>query len=130
MSRHDRAVLKKPDGESLDLQQTEIDAPALPIEQMEKAEKFRPEINTWLMEQTAREAEDRRKRQHRIDTFVFIGRAVPSPESRSALWPSHSSGAKNNRGKLHRFPESARFFSIKPIISRRRRSWSGWAGLR
>ena len=74
MSRHDRAVLKKPDGESLDLQQTEIDAPALPIEQMEKAEKFRPEINTWLMEQTAREAEDRRKRQHRIDTFVFIER--------------------------------------------------------
>lgn len=73
MSRHNRTTVeKRPDNSgALTIQEQEIDTPILPVEQMERLHAFKPEAIDWLLEETSKEAEDRRKRQARIDWFVF-----------------------------------------------------------
>ena len=76
MSRQTSAHAKIKDGSELLVQDTQSDAPILPIASIERLHNIRPDRVDWVFEQTQAEAETRRIEQRRINTFVFIERIV------------------------------------------------------
>ncbi|MCL2791096.1 MAG: hypothetical protein FWD79_10690 [Desulfobulbus sp.] len=60
----------------LDIQHVESDSPMLPVAQLEDLHKFRPDLVDWLVGQTQKEAEYRRREQCRINTFIFVERIL------------------------------------------------------
>ena len=79
MAKNNRAVLSRQSGENkeeLMVQNQEVDTPLLPVDNLERLHQFRPDIVDWVITQTEQEALTRRKRQTRIDCFVFIERLL------------------------------------------------------
>lgn len=79
MTKNNKAVLSRQNGgqkEELMIQNQEIDAPVLPVDQLERLHAINPNIVDWVIRQTEQEANIRRKRQIRIDVFVFIERLL------------------------------------------------------
>lgn len=60
----------------LSFEHHETDSPLIPVGQLERLHKFRPDAVDWIINQTQIEAEHRRKEQIRINSFVFIERIV------------------------------------------------------
>lgn len=60
----------------LTLQQQETDSPIIPVAQLERLQRFKPEAVDWVIQQTQIEAEDRRRERRRINTLVFIERIM------------------------------------------------------
>ena len=69
------AKFKNPTGE-LTVQQHETDSPIIPVGQLERLQKFKPEAVDWVIEQTGIEADYRRKERHRLNKFVFIEKLI------------------------------------------------------
>jgi len=62
------------DGEHFQVTAHETDSPILPIGHLEQLHQFRPDLVDWVLQRTEAEAEERRRRQRRIDRFIFIER--------------------------------------------------------
>lgn len=62
------------DGEHFQVTAHETDSPILPVGQLEQLHRFRPDLVDWVLRRTEAEAEERRRRQRRIDRFIFIER--------------------------------------------------------
>lgn len=60
----------------LTLQHHETDSPLLPVAQLERLQKIKPDAVEWVIQQTQVEAEYRRIESKRVNTFVFIERLV------------------------------------------------------
>jgi hypothetical protein len=58
------------------VQDTQSDAPLLPIAGIERLHKISPERVGWVFDQTQIEAEHRRIENHRINTFIFAERIL------------------------------------------------------
>ncbi len=76
MAKNNQAIVHKRNGntgdeQSLTYNEQEIDTPLLPVEQLERLANFRPDLIDWVIEQTTKEAEDRRNRQAKLDGFIF-----------------------------------------------------------
>jgi hypothetical protein len=54
------------------------DAPLLPVHDLEKLHQFRPDLVDFVVTQTALEAESRRVRAKKLNTFIFIERIFGS----------------------------------------------------
>jgi hypothetical protein len=52
----------------------ETDSPILPVAQLRDLSNFRPDLVDWVITRSELEGEERRKRQRRLDRFVFIER--------------------------------------------------------
>jgi hypothetical protein len=76
VSRQTNAHARNRDGSELLVQDTQSDAPLLPLAGIERLHKIRPDRVDWVFEQTQIEAETRRIEQRRINTFVFIERIM------------------------------------------------------
>jgi hypothetical protein len=74
VSRQTNAHARIKDGSELLVQDTQSDAPLLPIAGIERLHKIRPERVDWIFDQTQIEAEHRRIENHRVNTFIFIER--------------------------------------------------------
>ena len=75
MSRQTNAHAKIKDGSGeLLVQDTQSDAPILPMAGIERLHNIRPDRVDWVFEQTQIEAETRRVEQHRVNTFIFFER--------------------------------------------------------
>lgn len=59
-------------GSELSYQLHETDSPILPVAQLERLAKFKPEAVQWIIEQTQIEAEHRRKEQSKINFYTFM----------------------------------------------------------
>jgi len=62
------------DGKSLSLVHTSSDSPILPAEQIKTLHSLDPKYVDWILLQTEKEAEHRRKQESRINKFVFAER--------------------------------------------------------
>lgn len=69
-----RAQATNKNGDQLTVHSQETDSPVLPVAQLEQLHAFRPDLVDFVIEQTTREAEHRRKQDSRINLFVFIER--------------------------------------------------------
>ena len=69
---------READGQShsVELQTQVTDTPILPVEHMERFQRFRPEVNDWILAQTTQESEHRRAYEKRVAFFVFIERVA------------------------------------------------------
>jgi hypothetical protein len=61
-------------GDSLQLTAHETDSPILPVVQLQQLHEFRPDLVDWVKSQTEKEADFRRNRQLRVDSFVLAER--------------------------------------------------------
>lgn len=74
-NRQTRVDSKRSDGH-VSITQHETDSPLIPVAQIERLHAFAPERVDWVFEQTEREAEHRRARQSRVDSFIFAERFI------------------------------------------------------
>lgn len=58
------------------LQQQETDSPIIPIGQLERLQRFKPEAVDWIIQQTQIEADERRRERRRLNTLLFIERTL------------------------------------------------------
>ncbi|MGI9347123.1 MAG: hypothetical protein ACR2PV_03970 [Gammaproteobacteria bacterium] len=70
MAKSKTASIKK-DNAELMIRHSETDAPIIPVENIERLHGFRPDLVDWLINQTQTEASHRRRRETRIDFFIF-----------------------------------------------------------
>jgi len=63
-------------GDELTLHAQDTDAPILPVASLEHLHAFRPDLVDFVINQTAAEAQHRRHRERRVDTYVFIERIL------------------------------------------------------
>jgi hypothetical protein len=59
------------DGQTFHVQHTSTDSPILPAANLAQLHELDPSLVTFVVEQTAKEAEHRRKQESRINTFIF-----------------------------------------------------------
>lgn len=76
MSNRQTHVDSKRGDSHLAITQHETDSPLIPVSQIERLHQFAPERVQWVFDQTEREADSRRSRAQRLDTFVFTERMV------------------------------------------------------
>lgn len=69
-----RAQATNKNGDQLTVHSQETDSPVLPVAQLEQLHAFRPDLVDFVIDQTKREAEHRRKQDSRINWFIFIER--------------------------------------------------------
>jgi len=74
-NRSTTARVSRPDSE-LTVSQHETDSPIIPVAQLERLHRFKPEAVDWVMAQTQIEAEHRRREDRRINTYVFVERTL------------------------------------------------------
>jgi hypothetical protein len=74
MSKHTHVKAQNTQGSSLQVTQHESDSPVLPISQLKELHDFRPDLVDWVCQQPENEALARRKRTHRVDSFILIER--------------------------------------------------------
>lgn len=74
MSRQTTAHAKSRDGSEMVVQDSHSDAPLIPIAGIERLQAIRPDRVDWVFEQTQIEAENRRREQRRVNTFIFVER--------------------------------------------------------
>lgn len=74
MAKHTQVKTQNPNGNSLQLTHHETDSPVLPVAQLEQLHTFRPDLVDWVKDQTEQEANHRRARVDRVDTFILIER--------------------------------------------------------
>lgn len=76
MTRQGRLDVEQAPGKTnkMTVQSQETDTPLLPVEQMARLYQFRPDVIDWILDQTTKEADNRRKEEHRLHSFVFIER--------------------------------------------------------
>lgn len=60
----------------ISLSQLNTDSPIIPVGDIERLHKIRPDKVDWLFEQTQAEAEFRRKSDGRVNIFIFAERIV------------------------------------------------------
>ena len=65
---------RNPLGDELQLSHNQTDSPILDVAALEQLQQFRPDIVDFVIEQTRREAEYRRRIDNRITWFTFIER--------------------------------------------------------
>lgn len=77
MARNSRATIARQKDantgavrEELTVQGQEIDTPVLPVDQLEQLHRFRPDIVDWVLHQTEKEADFRRNRQNKVDSYI------------------------------------------------------------
>ena len=63
-------------GDQLTVQSQETDSPILPVAQLEQLHSFRPDLVDFVISQTKEEAEFRRKRDMRVNLFIFLERML------------------------------------------------------
>lgn len=69
MAKQHQVRAKSANGSELAVSSHDSDSPILPVAQLEKLHSFRPDLVDFVVEQTKIEAEDRRARTKRVDTF-------------------------------------------------------------
>lgn len=74
MGRQTHVQAQSRNGDNFRLTAHETDSPVLPVVQLQQLHGFRPDLVDWVKDQTEAEAESRRVRANRIDTFVLIER--------------------------------------------------------
>lgn len=74
MARHTQLKAQSPSGDNFQLTAHETDSPILPVPQLEQLHSFRPDLVDWVKDQTQAEAEHRRRREGRVDNFIFVER--------------------------------------------------------
>jgi len=75
MSRQ-RQISAKSDNHELTVHDHESDSPLLPIAQIERLHKIRPDRVDWVFAQTEQEAAARRTEAVRTNTFIFAERII------------------------------------------------------
>ena len=70
-----QARVRHRDGE-MTLQQQETDSPIIPIGQLERLQRFKPEAVDWIIQQTQIEAEERRRERRRLNALLFVERTL------------------------------------------------------
>jgi len=63
-------------GDQLTVHAQETDSPILPVAQLEQLHQFRPDLVDFVIEQTREEANFRRRRDDRVNLYVFIERIM------------------------------------------------------
>jgi len=58
------------------VQHNETDVPLIPIDQLEKLSRFKPDAVDWVLSQTQIEGEFRRDETKRVNTLTFIERVL------------------------------------------------------
>ncbi|WP_159991576.1 hypothetical protein [Pelistega ratti] len=61
-------------GDEISLSHSQTDSPVLDVNALERLHQFRPDIVDFIIEQTSKEAEFRRKEAKRINSFTFVER--------------------------------------------------------
>ena len=75
-SKHVRAQAKDPHGNEIAIASVNSDSPLLPVEQLEKLHKFRPDLVDFVIEETRSESQLRRTETIKINKYTFIERIV------------------------------------------------------
>ncbi len=70
-NRQTRATAKQGDRE-LTVQQHETDSPILPVGQLRELHDFRPDAVDWVLNESQKESDFRRKETHRVNSFVYM----------------------------------------------------------
>jgi len=65
-----------PDGGTFHVQHTSTDSPILPAANLAQLNEIDPALVTFVVEQTAKEAEHRRNQERRINTFIFTEKLI------------------------------------------------------
>lgn len=73
-SKNTQVRAKGARGDEVQVSHSQTDSPIIDVASLEKLQTFRPDIVDFVIEQTKAEAEYRRKRDDRVDWFVFIER--------------------------------------------------------
>ena len=73
-NRHTQLRHQSRDGDRFQVTAHETDSSILPLRQLRELQEFRPDLVDWVVRQTEDEADARRARQRRVDTFVFVER--------------------------------------------------------
>lgn len=76
MAKQTSAQVRNRHGDELSVQQHETDSPVLPVAQLERLHKFKPDAVDWIIRQTQIEAEHRRAESKRVNTFIFIEKVI------------------------------------------------------
>lgn len=73
-TKNTQVKAKNTTGNEIHLSHSETDSPILDVNSLERLNQFRPDIVDFVIQQTQKEAENRRKREVKIDWFTFIER--------------------------------------------------------
>jgi uncharacterized membrane protein len=63
-------------GDEVLAQQHESDTPFLPVHQLEQLHGFRPDLVDWVIRETEREADYRRRETHCVNHYIFAERML------------------------------------------------------
>lgn len=74
VSKNTQVKARNTKGEEIHLSQSQIDSPILDVNSLERMHQFRPDLVDFVIQQTAAEAEHRRKETSCIHKFTFIER--------------------------------------------------------
>jgi len=64
------------DGGTFHVQHTSTDSPILPAANLAQLHELNPDLVTFVVEETAKEAAHRRKQESRINTFIFSEKLI------------------------------------------------------
>ncbi len=73
MAKNTQVSARNKDKE-IQVSHSEIDSPVLDVNGLERLHNFRPDIVDFVLEETRKEAESRRKQEGRVNMFVFVER--------------------------------------------------------
>ncbi len=73
-TKNTQVKAKNATGNEIHLSHSQTDSPILDVNSLERVHQFRPDVVDFVIEQTTKEAENRRKREVKIDWFTFIER--------------------------------------------------------
>jgi hypothetical protein len=62
------------DGDRFQVTAHETDSPILPVPQLRELAEFRPDLVDWVIKRSEIEGDERRKRQKRVDRYIFVER--------------------------------------------------------
>lgn len=75
-TKNTQVKAKNATGNEIHLSHSQTDSPILDVYSLERLHQFRPDIVDFVIEQTKKEAESRRKREVKIDRFTFSERMM------------------------------------------------------
>ncbi|MDA3979849.1 hypothetical protein [Gallibacterium sp. AGMB14963] len=73
-TKNTQVKAKNSSGNEIHLSHSQTDSPILDINSLERLNSFRPDLVDFIIAQTEAEANNRRKRETKIDCFTFIER--------------------------------------------------------
>lgn len=74
MAKNTKVKATHSSGSEISLSHSQTDFPLIDVNSLEQLHAFRPDLVDFIIDQTGKEAENRRKREVRIDYFTFTER--------------------------------------------------------